>query len=54
MGVVYYANYLVWFEVARTDLLRTLGWTYREMEETGVSPAGHRGALRVPAPGAVR
>ena len=37
MGVVYYANYLVWFEVARTDLLRTLGWTYREMEEAGVS-----------------
>jgi acyl-CoA thioester hydrolase len=36
MGVVYYANYLVWFEVARTDLLRTLGWTYREMESTGV------------------
>jgi acyl-CoA thioester hydrolase len=37
MGVVYYANYLVWFEVARTDLLRTLGWTYREMEASGVS-----------------
>ncbi|MDP6371869.1 MAG: thioesterase family protein [Vicinamibacterales bacterium] len=37
MGVVYYANYLVWFEVARTDLLRTMGWTYREMEEAGVS-----------------
>jgi acyl-CoA thioester hydrolase len=37
MGVVYYANYLVWFEVARTDLLRTLGWTYREMEESGIS-----------------
>jgi acyl-CoA thioester hydrolase len=36
MGVVYYANYLVWFEVARTDLLRTLGWTYREMEAAGV------------------
>ena len=36
MGVAYYANYLVWFEVARTDLLRTLGWTYREMEATGV------------------
>jgi acyl-CoA thioester hydrolase len=36
MGVVYYANYLVWFEVARTDLLRTMGWTYREMEGTGV------------------
>jgi acyl-CoA thioester hydrolase len=36
MGVVYYANYFVWFEVARADLLRSLGWTYREMEETGV------------------
>jgi acyl-CoA thioester hydrolase len=37
MGVVYYANYLVWFEVGRTDLLRSLGWTYREMESSGVS-----------------
>ena len=37
MGVVYYANYFVWFEVGRTDLLRTLGWTYRDMEAAGVS-----------------
>ena len=37
MGVVYYANYFVWFEVARADLLRSLGWSYREMEHTGVS-----------------
>ena len=37
MGVVYYANYFVWFEVARADLLRTLGWSYREMENAGVS-----------------
>ena len=36
MGVVYHANYLVWFEVGRTDLLRSFGWTYREMESTGV------------------
>jgi acyl-CoA thioester hydrolase len=36
MGVVYYANYFVWFEVARGELLRTQGWTYREMEGTGV------------------
>jgi acyl-CoA thioester hydrolase len=36
MGVVYYANYFVWFEVARADLLRTLGWNYREMEDSGV------------------
>jgi acyl-CoA thioester hydrolase len=37
MGVVYYANYFIWFEVGRTDLLRTLGWSYREMEADGVS-----------------
>ena len=37
MGVVYYANFLVWFEVARADLMRSLGWTYREMETAGVS-----------------
>jgi acyl-CoA thioester hydrolase len=37
MGVVYYANYLVWFEVGRTDLLRESGWTYREMETEGFS-----------------
>ena len=35
MGVVYYANYFVWFEVGRCELLRTLGWTYREMEADG-------------------
>jgi acyl-CoA thioester hydrolase len=37
MGVVYYANYLVWFEVGRTDLLRQSGWSYREMEVDGFS-----------------
>jgi len=37
MGVVYYANYFVWFEVGRTDLLRHAGWTYREMEREGFS-----------------
>ena len=37
MGVAYYANYFVWFEVARADLLRSLGWSYREMEDAGVS-----------------
>jgi acyl-CoA thioester hydrolase len=35
MGVVYYANYFVWFEVGRTDLLRESGWTYRDMEVDG-------------------
>lgn len=33
MGVVYYGNYLTWFEVGRTDLLRQLGESYREIEE---------------------
>jgi acyl-CoA thioester hydrolase len=37
MRVVYYANYLVWFEVARTDWLRETGWSYREMEADGIS-----------------
>ena len=37
MGIVYYANYLVWFEVGRTDLLREHGWSYREMEIDGLS-----------------
>jgi acyl-CoA thioester hydrolase len=37
MGVVYYANYLVWFEVGRTEWLRESGWSYREMEQAGIS-----------------
>jgi len=37
MGVVYYSNYFVWFEAGRTELLRTLGWSYRDMEAAGYS-----------------
>jgi acyl-CoA thioester hydrolase len=37
MGVVYYANYLVWFEIGRTDWLRQCGWSYRDMEGDGFS-----------------
>ena len=37
MGVVYYANYFVWFEVGRTEWLRDTGWSYREMERDGVA-----------------
>jgi acyl-CoA thioester hydrolase len=36
MGVVYYANYFVWFEVGRTDWLRALGSTYRQLEHEGI------------------
>lgn len=32
MGVVYHANYLVWFEVGRVDFMRHLGLEYRTME----------------------
>ena len=35
MGVVYYSNYFVWFEVARTEYLRALGVSYRKIEEKG-------------------
>ncbi len=33
MGVVYYSNYLVWFEIARTEFFRARGIEYRELEE---------------------
>ncbi|MCM8790283.1 MAG: acyl-CoA thioesterase [Candidatus Omnitrophica bacterium] len=36
MGVVYYANYFTWFEVARTEYLRSKGISYRKLEEKGV------------------
>ena len=32
MGVVYHANYLVWFEVGRVELMRALGVEYKRME----------------------
>lgn len=36
MGVVYYGNYAQYFEVARADSIRDLGYTYRDMEASGV------------------
>lgn len=33
MGVVYYANYLVWFELGRVELMRSLGLAYSQMED---------------------
>src|SRR5215471_4964589 len=32
MGVVYHANYLVWFEIGRVDFIRQLGMDYKAME----------------------
>ena len=36
MGYVYYGNYATYFEVARTEMLRSLGFTYREWEDSGI------------------
>ena len=36
MGFAYYANYLRWFEIGRTELFRSLGLTYREIESRGI------------------
>ncbi len=35
MGMVYYAHYLRWLEVGRTELMRSLGIAYKEMEDGG-------------------
>ena len=35
MAFAYHANYLIWFDMARTEHLRRAGFTYREMEEQG-------------------
>ncbi|EIT86862.1 thioesterase family protein [Fictibacillus macauensis ZFHKF-1] len=36
MGVVYHANYLVWFEIGRTVYIEDLGFQYAQMEQDGV------------------
>lgn len=36
MGVIYHGNYPTWFEVARTDYISKLGFSYKEMEDSGV------------------
>lgn len=37
MGYLYYGNYALYYEVGRTDAIRNLGLTYKEMEEQGVA-----------------
>lgn len=36
MGVVYHANYLIWFEIGRTKFVKRIGLDYAKMEEQGV------------------
>ena len=50
MGVVYHANYLVWFEVGRVELIRQLGLDYRSMEEDGALIAVAEATARYKAP----
>ena len=59
MGVVYYANYLHWFEQARSFFIRELGMSYKDIEARGVtlpvrearcryrSPAGYEDKIAV-------
>lgn len=59
MGVVYHANYLVWFEVGRTSFIRERGLSYRDLEDKGIilpvieancqykSPARYEDVIRV-------
>ena len=35
MGVVYHSNHFIWFEIGRVELLRQMGFSYREMESRG-------------------
>ena len=55
MGVVYHSNYIVWFEVGRVEMLRQLGFTYREMEkQDGTHIRGGGRALPLQSSGALR
>ncbi len=46
MKVVYHANYLVWCEMGRTDLIRRLGTSYADIEKQGVALAVVDASLR--------
>ncbi len=41
MGYVYYGNYPLYYEVARGEMIRELGWTYKKMEAIGVMMPVH-------------
>jgi len=52
MGVVYHSNYIIWFEIGRVEMLRQLGFTYREMEQqddTHIAVVDERCRYKMPA-----
>lgn len=51
MGVVYHTNHLIWFEVGRVELMRQMGFSYRDMErEDGLFIAVAEATCRYRAP----
>jgi acyl-CoA thioester hydrolase len=50
MGVVYHANYLHYFEMGRTELMREAGVAYRELEARGIYLVVTESAIRHRAP----
>jgi acyl-CoA thioester hydrolase len=49
MGIVYHTNYLVWCEIGRTELMRSLGTTYADIERRGILLAISDVSLRLHA-----
>lgn len=59
MGIVYHSKYIIWFDIGRTEFLRSLGYNYSDLEKEGVwlpiieagciykSPAKYDDAVRV-------
>ena len=51
MGFVYYGNYPLYFEVGRTNLIRNLGLTYKDIENSGVLMPVHHLSINYIKPG---
>jgi acyl-CoA thioester hydrolase len=52
MGIVYHSNYFIWFEIGRVELLRELGFSYRDMEQNdgcGIAVIDARCRYKAPA-----
>lgn len=50
MGVVYYSNYLVYFEIGRVEMLRSLGLPYTELEKEQIYLAVYEAYCKYKAP----
>ena len=50
MGIVYYANYLIWCEVGRVEFMRALGGSYAQLEAQGYGLAVAEATVRYLAP----